>query len=132
MKKLTRSEFFKLFIPFFVILGLGKWAAACGGNNGDTDDGGDGGGGNGPQPDCLNAGTQVAIAGNHGHALVVSKADVAAGVTQAYDIQGSATHSHTVTLTSTHFASLAANQQVVVTSTGGPHPHSVTVSCALA
>lgn len=131
MKKLTRLEFFRLFIPFFVILGFGKLAAACGGNSGDTDEG-DGGGDNEPQPDCLNAGTQVAIAGNHGHVLVVSKADVAAGTTKAYDIQGSSAHSHTVTLTVTHFASLAANQQVVVTSTGGPHPHNVTVSCALA
>ncbi len=132
MKKLTRLEFFKLFVPFFVVLGLGKWAAACGGGSGDTDDGGDGGGGPTPQPDCLNAGTNVAISGNHGHVLAVPKEDVAAGVAQSYDILGTAGHNHTVNLTPAHFANLAANQQISVSSEGGTHSHTITVTCKLA
>lgn len=72
MKKLTRLEFFRLFVPFFVILGLGKWAAACGGS-GSSDDGTDGGNGTTQEPDCLNAGTNVSIATNHGHQLTVSR-----------------------------------------------------------
>ena len=137
MRRITRAEFFQLFIPMFIFLGFSKWLAACSDEKNDTADGGDGGGGGGtdPQPDCLNAGTQVAISANHGHVLVVSKAAVVAAQEETYDITGSAGHVHSVTLTSAHFASLAANQQVVVASTpadGAGHTHNVTVSCALA
>ncbi|NUM80479.1 hypothetical protein HUU42_06690 [bacterium] len=128
MKKITRVDFLKMCVALLTMTGLGKWVMACsGGSGGDEDP--DNGGGPTPQPDCLNAGTNVSIAGNHGHVLVVSKADVAAGTQKSYDIEGSSGHSHTVTLTTTHFASLASNQSVVVTATGGPHTHSVTVSC---
>lgn len=136
MKKLTRTEFFKVFLPLIAIVGLGKWTAACSDPEDNSDNsGGGGGGGTNPQPDCLNAGTKVSISANHGHSLVVPKADVAAGAEETYVITGSAGHSHSVTLTATHFASLAANQQIVVTSTpadGAGHTHNVTVSCALA
>ncbi len=136
MKKLTRSEFFRIFLPLVAVFGLGHWISACSDNGGGSDDGGDGGGGgNTLQPDCLNAGTVVAISANHGHTLVVSKAAVAAGVEETYSITGSAGHAHSVTITASHFASLAANQQVVITSTpadGAGHTHNVTVSCALA
>ncbi len=86
-----------------------------------------------PSPDCLNAGTITSIAANHGHTMSVSKADVAAGTPKSYNITGTSGHLHTVSLSSSHFASLAANQQVVVTSSSGNgHTHTVTVSCALA
>src|SRR4051812_9550123 len=40
--------------------------------------------------------TVAAISANHGHAITVSAADVAAGVAKTYDIQGTAAHSHSV------------------------------------
>lgn len=138
MRKFTRAEFFQIFTPLLILLGSGKWLAACSDDKTDTTDGDNGGGGGGGgtlEPDCLNAGTTVSIGTNHGHSLVVPKQDVAAGVEEIYNITGSAGHVHTVTLTPTHFASLAANQQIVVTSSpadGVGHTHNVTVSCALA
>lgn len=131
MKKLSRMEFFKMFITVFTLVGLGRIVAACSDNKDSTDNGG-GGGGNTPQPDCLNAGTTVSISANHGHQLTVSKAAVAAGVQQTYDIQGSAAHNHTVTITAEDFADLAANQSIIKTSSAAGHTHTVTVSCALA
>lgn len=132
MKKITRSDFLKMCVALLTVSGLGKWVMSCSGGGSGSDEDPDPGGGPTPQPDCLNAGTNVSISANHGHVLTVSKEDVAAGTQKSYDIEGSSGHSHTVTLTATHFASLASNQQVIVTSTpqdGGGHTHNVTVSC---
>ncbi|KAB2878309.1 hypothetical protein F9K33_13760 [bacterium] len=131
MKKISRFDFFKLFIVLFTTLSISKWVIACSESKNESD-GGDNGGGPTPQPDCLNAGTNVAIGGNHGHQLTVSKAAVAAAVEETYDITGSAGHTHFVTITAADFANLAANQQIVKTSSASGHTHSVTVSCALA
>ncbi len=71
------------------------------------------------------------IADNHGHALVVSPADVAAGVAKTYSIQGASSHSHDVTLSAADFATLALGASVIVTSTNEfDHEHDVTVTCA--
>ena len=82
---------------------------------------------------CLTNGPKVEIGSNHGHALTVPKADVAAGVEKTYDIQGTATHPHSVTLTAANFADLLQDKQVIVTSTTNgttPHSHTITLSCA--
>ena len=82
--------------------------------------------------DCLANGTSTSISSNHGHSITVSKADVDDGVQKTYSIQGSSSHPHDVTITSSQFSSLKNNQssiQVVSTSEGG-HTHSITVSCA--
>lgn len=103
--------------------------------------GGDSGGGSPPpQPNpgsgtgganCLQNGTASAISNNHGHALTVSKEDVAAGTQKTYSITGSADHPHQVTVTAAQFATLAANNPVTVTSTTDDgHSHDVTVTCA--
>ncbi len=105
-------------------------------SSGDGGAGGSGGGGTGgaggaSTGDCVNNGTNVVIGTNHGHMLVVDKADVVAGMNKTYDITGSSMHSHSVTLTAADFMTLAQNQQIMVTSTtGGAHTHSVTVTCA--
>ncbi len=116
--EMTRKE--------FLGLGLGLAAAglaACGG--GDSSGGGTSGG------NCLDNGGDASIAANHGHSMSVSAADVAAGKDKTYDIQGSAAHDHTVALTAAHFATLAENKSVSVTSsTTNGHSHSVTVTCA--
>jgi hypothetical protein len=83
-------------------------------------------------PSCSMNGTVVAIALNHGHALVVSKADVIAGAQKMYSIQGGSLHDHTVTLTAADFAMLAANTSVSVVSSLTGHTHAITVTCATA
>jgi hypothetical protein len=112
---LTRRELLEL-----SILALG--AAACGSS---SDSGGSPGAGH-----CLANGTSAAIGANHGHALTVTKADVAAGLDKTYDIQGSSLHAHSVTITAAMFAQLAANTAVSATSTvAAAHDHAITVTC---
>ena len=84
----------------------------------------------GPSANCLANGTSSSIGGNHGHTLSVSAADITTGIERTYDIQGSSAHNHQVTVTATHFATLANNSSVAVTSTSAGHTHSVTISCA--
>ena len=91
----------------------------------------------GPAPDaaraasCTMNGTISAIAENHGHVLVVSKADVVAGAQKSYDITGAADHPHTVMVTADMFTRLKGNTAVMTTSSNDSgHSHPVTVMCA--
>jgi hypothetical protein len=71
------------------------------------------------------------ISSNHGHALVVSAADVAAGLEKTYNIKGTSTHPHSVKITAAMFATLKSTKMLKVTSsTDSSHSHSVTVTCA--
>jgi hypothetical protein len=125
---LTRKQF--LNSMFGVVAGAAGAAllVSCA----DDDDGGD------PGPDanggaCTTSAASVNIGTNHGHALTVSAADVAAGNEKAYNIQGTSGHPHTVTVTAAMFTMLKNNTPVTVTSTtnGTPaHPHTVTITCA--
>jgi hypothetical protein len=84
-----------------------------------------------PDQDCLANGTVSSIDSNHGHLLVVSKADVDAETEKTYAIQGSSPHNHQVTISAAQFQQLKSNTSVSVTSgAGGGHSHSVMVSCA--
>ncbi|MDQ3263575.1 MAG: hypothetical protein M3Y59_07950 [Myxococcota bacterium] len=122
--KLSRKEFLLGTMGAVVVGGLA--APGCGGGNGNPDAGQDAGN----EASCLDNGTAAAIPSNHGHTLNVSKEDVAAGVEKIYDITGSATHAHSVTVTAANFTTLAGNTQVVLqSSTGLSHSHSVTVTC---
>ena len=81
--------------------------------------------------DCLANGTTSSIGSNHGHTLTVSKTDVENGVEKTYNILGSASHSHEVTLSAANFSSLKDASSIQVSSTSGDgHTHSVSVSCA--
>jgi hypothetical protein len=118
---MTRKEFLG------TLIGAGAVLAGCGGDDGGTPDSG------GSQRNCALNGTTATIDANHGHVLMVLKSDVTAGVEKTYDIMGTATHTHSVTITAANFATLQsnANGSVMVTSTsGGAHTHSVTVICA--
>ncbi|TMQ03742.1 MAG: hypothetical protein E6J91_45855 [Deltaproteobacteria bacterium] len=92
----------------------------------------------GPTPDAASAasctmnGTTSAIGDNHGHVLVVSKADVAACAEKSYDIRGTSDHTHNVRVTVDMFTKLKANTSVTTTSDLGDssHTHMVTVMCA--
>ncbi len=90
--------------------------------------------GNNPPPggtDCLANGTNANISANHGHTLTVSKDDVSSGTEKTYAIQGSASHDHSVTITTANFTALKNNNSIQVDSTSGDgHMHGVTVSCA--
>jgi hypothetical protein len=99
--------------------------SGCGG---DDDNGGSGGGtgtGGSSGGSCSSD-----IVSNHGHALSVSAADVSAATDKTYSIMGGGAHDHQVTLTASHFATLAGGGSVTVTSTdASAHNHSVTVTC---
>lgn len=75
--------------------------------------------------------TTAAFVPSHGHALMVSAADIAAAVAKTYDVMGTSGHTHSVTLSGSDFARLASAGMVVVTSTNtAAHEHNVTVTCA--
>lgn len=89
---------------------------------------------------CTTTGPVVTILDNHlpsggDHKLVVPAEDVVAGVERVYDIRGdNVGHTHTVTLSAPHFASLKVGDSVsVVSSNNGPvgfgHDHVVRLSC---
>jgi hypothetical protein len=100
------------------------WGCAnCGGAEGGSDAGADAG------PGAANA-CAATISVNHGHVLVVTREDVAAGEDRTYSLRGVALHDHTVTLTAADFATLAAGGTVgPLTSSFSGHAHEVTVVC---
>jgi hypothetical protein len=104
-------------------MGLVVILAACGG-----DDGGSGQPIDAPAPMCTTPTNN--IAGNHGHVLTVTLADVDAAADKTYDIMGTATHTHAVTITAAQFADIKAGETRTFTSTSaGGHSHQVTVMC---
>lgn len=86
----------------------------------------------GPAPSACSAGAKATtISANHGHSLVVPKADVTAAVSKTYSIQGTSSHPHQITITAAQFATLKTGRSVSVTSSSvSSHVHTVTVACA--
>jgi len=80
---------------------------------------------------CLENGTDTSIGNNHGHTLTVSKADVELAAQRTYNIQGTGTHDHRLTITADNFTQLKNNNATiqVVSSSDSGHTHSVSVSC---
>lgn len=120
--KSTRLEF----VQGAVSVGIaGLLAGACGDDKSDDKEtGGTGGGGSGGA-----CGTTIGT--NHAHAMTVTKAQAEAGVDKAYDITGSATHSHTVELTAGDFADLLDGTTLMVMSSfDAGHSHEVTIDCS--
>lgn len=114
---LTRKEFLTL------VLG-GAAVAACGGSA------------SGPSGNCAANGSTASISSNTGHSLIVTKADIAAGLEKTYDIQGTdLTHTHSVTLTAADMVALQKNLQADETSStnaapgGSAHNHAIKVVC---
>jgi hypothetical protein len=104
--------------------------ASCGGSGG-----GYGGGTPTPAPYPPPPGTQschdTLITGNHGHSVTIPTADLDSTVDKTYDIQGSATHNHTITLTPAQLQMIKAmTSTTVLSSTNLSHDHDVTVNCA--
>lgn len=65
----------------------------------------------------------------HDHMMIVTAADIAAGVMKTYDIKGTATHSHSVTLTPADFATLKSGGTVFKFVQSSVQDHCVTISC---
>jgi hypothetical protein len=67
------------------------------------------------------------ISNNHGHVAIITGAQLTAGNAIQLDIRGSATHTHTVSLSAADIATIAASQQVArQSSTDSGHSHTVT------
>jgi hypothetical protein len=120
----TRRELLRSAGLFGGTLVLVRVLAACG-------VGGGGEQATGASDDALVACKPPVIGQNHGHKLVVSPADVAAGVEKTYSIQGAAGHDHFVTITSAQFTQLGAGNTIEVMSTNtAGHMHTVTITCS--
>jgi hypothetical protein len=71
------------------------------------------------------------VSANHGHVAVVTGAQITAGGAIPLNIQGTATHPHTVTLSQADLASLKNRQTVTSTSsTDNSHSHTITFTPA--
>jgi hypothetical protein len=67
------------------------------------------------------------ISANHGHVAVITAAQLTSPSTISLNIQGQATHPHTVDLTANEVSSIATNVRVAkVSSTDQFHSHTVT------
>src|SRR5499427_7420341 len=105
--------------------------ASCGGSGGGY------GGGGAPTPTMYPPppGTQschdTLITGNHGHSVTIPAADLDSTVDKTYNIQGTASHNHTITLTPAQLQDIKAMRaESVMSSTDFAHSHEVTVNCA--
>jgi hypothetical protein len=71
------------------------------------------------------------ISNNHGHSAVVTAAQLLAGNQVQLDIRGTASHTHTVTLSHGDLANISAGATVATTSTTtNSHDHTVTFNPA--
>jgi hypothetical protein len=62
---------------------------------------------------------------------MVTKEDVTAGADKTYDITGTASHPHTVTVTADMFTMLKNNTSIMTNSSlNSNHMHAITVMCA--
>jgi len=79
----------------------------------------------GPTPPS--ADRTAAISNNHGHAAVVTGAQLTGGQDLVLDIRGASNHAHTVSLTRSDLAAITAGRQVVkASSSAQSHGHTVT------
>ena len=83
-----------------------------------------------PTPSPAPAADKVgAISANHGHSAVITGPQITAGNALTLNIQGSADHDHTISLTAAQIVQVGAGQRVsVVSTTGQSHDHTVTLN----
>jgi hypothetical protein len=80
-------------------------------------------GGSSPtQPGAPPGGAAGVVTANHGHAAVITSAQLMGGNAVSLQIRGTATHPHTVELSAQELSQIAANQRVSKTSTTDPSP----------
>ena len=108
--------------------GAGGMSSSSGG--GGTGPGGSGQGGSGGSSAMCGAVVSAAIFKNHGHQLDVPLADIDAAVDKTYDITGTASHCHQVTLTAADFMTLKSGGVVTKKTCNGITQHELVLSCA--
>lgn len=70
------------------------------------------------------------ISANHGHMLTIPLADLDSATDKTYDIQGTALHAHSVTLTAADLRTLKTGAAVTtISTTGGSHTHDISITC---
>ena len=80
-----------------------------------------------PTPVTPVADVNGVVAANHGHIAVITGAQITAGGTLSLNIQGTATHNHTVAVSQADLTTLKNRQTVTSTSsTDASHSHTVT------
>jgi hypothetical protein len=122
-KTLDRRQF-TLAAALAALSGVAITISACGGSSSSPSSptGSTGGTGSSGSTDKVGQ-----ISNNHGHSAVITGAQLTAGGALELNIQGAATHPHTVSLSGAEIASIAANQRVAKdSSTNNGHSHTVT------
>ena len=76
-----------------------------------------------PAPVADKTGT---ISSNHGHAAVITSAQLTAANTLSLSIQGTASHNHTLELSAAEVGQIAQGRTVAKESSGTSHTHTVT------
>jgi hypothetical protein len=112
-------------------------SASSSGGTGGSNVGGAGGTGAGTTGQGGSGGSAAVCAGlitagisnNHGHALEVPLADIDAGIDTTYDVSGTASHCHEVTLTAEDFTTLK-NGGTVTKKTCNGGDHEFVLTCA--
>lgn len=121
---LTRKEFLRSVVSVVAgAAGAALFVGCGGGEEGPAD---------AASRSCTANGTTASIGDNHGHTLSVPRADVMAGTQKVYPIEGTADHTHNVTVTPAMFAMLQSNTAIMVNSTTGgidAHTHNITIMC---
>ena len=120
-QSISRREF-TLAAAMAVLSGVAISVTGCGGS--------DSGSPASPSPTGSNSATSDktgAVSANHGHTAVIASAQLGASGGITLNIQGSAGHPHTVALSGSDLAAIAANQRVSKdSSSDAGHTHTVT------
>ena len=106
-----------------LLAGVTITITGCGGSTTPTSPSTTGGGGG----TSTTSDVSGSISNNHGHVATVTGAQITAANAITLNIQGSATHNHTVQLTADQLRSIGARSRVAVSSsTDVGHDHTVT------
>lgn len=105
----------------------GSGATSSAGGSGGTGGTGTGGAGGGAGECTVEIDAQITC--RHDHELIITVADLAAGVTKDYDIRGGANHPHTVTVTAEMFDQIKQGEVVEIFVPSAIQPHTVFIKC---
>jgi hypothetical protein len=119
---ISRREFTREWV-LAMLAGAVITITGCSDSPTEPSQGGSGGGGGSSTQDVSGV-----VSANHGHIATVTGVKITAGAAIAnLDIMGTATHTHTVSLTASQVQQIGTRQQVAVTSTtDAGHQHTVT------
>jgi hypothetical protein len=124
-KTFDRREFFTAASAMALLSGVAITISGCGGSSGSPTSPNM----STPPPTPSSGGGDVggSISDNHGHTAVVTRAQLTGGTNVNVDIRGSASHTHTVTLSQPDLTAIAAGTRVArESSNGDSHTHTVT------